>query len=138
MKYIYLAAIAVLMSGCPETPVDTVEVPIECSKAYAESVVLNKAGVDEPTDEEREAAVTAACDAALLALGNGTSREFADWYDNYHTLAWKNQTEDMLESCEDNLEYKAKMLEDSEIFKFRCLLRCDGFDEDSCQSTTCS
>ena len=132
MKYIYLAATAVLMAGCPEAPVDTVEVPVECSEAYAESVVLNKAGVDDPTKEERDEAVAAACDAALSALDNGTSPEFWDWYDNYHTPAWKNQTEDMVEHCKDNLEYKAKMLEDSEIFKFRCIMECDGFDEESC------
>lgn len=136
MKYIYLAATAVLMSGCPEAPVDMVEIPIKCSEAYAESVVLSNVDADNLTEEEREEAIKQAtenaCDAALLALDNGTSPEFWDWYDNYHTPAWKNQTEAMVEHCEDNLEYKAKMLEDSEIFKFRCLLKCDGFDEDNC------
>ena len=136
MKYIYFTALAVLMSGCPEAPVDMVEIPIKCSEAYAESAVLSNVDADNLTEEEREEAIkeatAAACEAALLALDGEVSPEFSGWYDNYHTPAWENQTEEMVEHCEDNLEYKAKMLEDSEIFKFRCLLKCDGFDEDSC------
>ena len=108
-----LFAVAFLLSGCPDKP-KSVDVPRACLEQYQVEMVA-------------QADVDAVCDAAFDAIGGNTED-----FDKLHAAAWLEPSEDLLEACSEDVDVRVELLSEDQIFTLRCLMECDGHDEQGC------
>tara|TARA_B100001057_G_scaffold486551_1_gene567897 strand:- start:23 stop:361 length:339 start_codon:yes stop_codon:yes gene_type:complete len=108
---LFIAALA--LTGCPDNP-KSVEVPRACLEQYQVEMTA-------------QADADAVCDAAFDAIGGNTED-----FDKLHAAAWLEPTEGLLEACSDDVDVRVELLSEEQIFRLRCIMKCDGHDEQGC------
>lgn len=128
MKYVYLAAIAVFLSGCPDLDPET-DMGVRWDSPSSECVDQFQAAVFEVglSDGHNQKEV---CDEALLVMSEEGSEDWLGW----HNAVW--DLEDSIPACRGNDGtseiHRSTLLRDREIMRIRCKADCDGSDPAAC------